>query len=38
LMAPIPVALVAGLIGVISLFLVLLDFIKVPVFSKLNLN
>ncbi len=38
LMAPIPISLVAGLLGVIGLYLILLDFIKVPIFSKLDLN
>ena len=38
LMAPIPAFLVAEVFGVIVFYLFLLDFIKVPIFSKLNLN
>jgi H+-transporting ATPase len=38
LMAPIPALLVAEVFGVIGLYWVLLDFVKVPIFSKLNLN
>ena len=38
LMVPIPVSWVAGLLAIIGLYLILLDFIKVPIFSKLNLN
>ncbi len=38
LMAPIPVGLVAGLLGVIVLYLAVLDLLKVPVFKKINLN
>jgi H+-transporting ATPase len=38
LMASIPLTLVAGVFGVISLYLIILDFIKVPIFSKLDLN
>jgi H+-transporting ATPase len=38
LMAPIPTLLVVEVFGMIGLYLILLDFIKVPIFSKLNLN
>ncbi len=38
LMAAIPVLLVIEVFGVIALYLILLDFIKVPIFSKLNLG
>ena len=38
LMAPIPTLLVMEVLGVIGLYLILLDFVKVPIFSKLNLN
>ncbi len=38
LMAPVSPVLVIELFGIISVFLVLLDFIKTPIFSKLNLN
>ena len=38
LMAPIPNSLVMEVLGVIGLYLILLDFVKVPIFSKLNLN
>jgi len=38
LMAPIPAFLVVELLGVIALFLFILDLIKVPLFSKLDLN
>lgn len=38
LMAPIPTLLVIEVLGVIGLYLILLDFIKVPIFSKLSLN
>jgi H+-transporting ATPase len=38
LMAPIPLVLVAELFGIISLYLILLDFVKTPIFSRLNLN
>jgi H+-transporting ATPase len=38
LMAPIPLMLVMEVFGAIVLFLIALDFIKVPIFSKLNLN
>jgi H+-transporting ATPase len=38
LMAPIPALLVVEVLGVIGLYLVLLDFVKVPIFSKLKLN
>jgi H+-transporting ATPase len=38
LMAPIPLMLVVEVFGVIGLYLIGLDFIKVPIFSKLNLS
>jgi H+-transporting ATPase len=38
LMAPIPLSLVAAVFGVIVGYLLLLDFIKVPIFSRLKLN
>lgn len=38
LMAPIQIALVLKVFGVIGLFLMALDFIKVPIFAKLQLN
>jgi len=38
LMASIPTLLVVEVLGVIGLYLILLDFIKVPIFSKLKLN
>lgn len=38
LMAPIPVALLAELLAVVLLYMVLLDFIKVPIFNRLKLN
>ena len=38
LMAPIPFALVVEILGLISGYLILLDFIKVPIFSHLKLN
>lgn len=38
LMAPISLSLVVGLLGMIGVYLLLLDLIKVPIFSKLNLN
>lgn len=38
LMAPIPFSLVLEIFGVIGVYLVLLDFIKVPIFSRLKLN
>jgi H+-transporting ATPase len=38
LMAPIPTLLVVEVFGVIGLYLIGLDFFKVPIFSKLNLN
>ena len=38
LMTPIPFTLVAELLGVIVAYIILLDLIKVPIFSKLNLN
>ncbi len=38
LMAPVSPVLVIELFGIISVFLVLLDFIKTPIFSKLKLN
>jgi H+-transporting ATPase len=38
LMAPISPALVVEVLGVIAAYLILLDFIKVPVFSRLRLN
>jgi H+-transporting ATPase len=38
LMAPIAFSLVAEVLGMIVVYLILLDFIKVPVFSRLNLN
>jgi H+-transporting ATPase len=37
LMAPIPVLLVVEIIGVVTIYLILLDFIKVIIFSKMNL-
>jgi H+-transporting ATPase len=38
LMAPIPALLVVEVFGVIGLYLILLDFVKVPIFSRLKLN
>jgi len=38
LMTAIPAMLVVEVFGVIGLYLILLDFIKVPIFSKLKLN
>ncbi len=38
LMAPIAFSLVAEVLAVIVVYLIFLDFIKVPVFSRLNLN
>ena len=38
LMTAIPLTLVAELFGVIVLYIILLDLIKVPLFAKLNLN
>ena len=38
LMASIPACLVLGLLLVITVYLILLDFVKVPIFSRLNLN
>ncbi|MCJ7694278.1 MAG: plasma-membrane proton-efflux P-type ATPase [Anaerolineaceae bacterium] len=38
LMAPIPLLLVLELLGVIAIFLFILDLIKFPLFSKLDLN
>ena len=38
LMAPIPTLLVVEVLGIITLYLILLDFVKVPIFSKLSLN
>lgn len=38
LMAPVPLSLIAGLLAVIIIYLSLLDFIKVPVFKRLNLR
>jgi H+-transporting ATPase len=38
LMSAIPALLVVAVFGVIAVYLILLDFIKVPVFSRLNLN
>jgi H+-transporting ATPase len=38
LMASIPGLLVVEVFSVIALYLILLDFVKVPIFSKLNLN
>ncbi len=38
LMAPVSPVLVAELFGIISVYLVLLDFVKTPIFSKLKLN
>jgi H+-transporting ATPase len=37
-MASIPLVLVVEVFGVIALYLILLDFVKVPIFSKLDLN
>jgi len=37
LMAPIPFSLVVEVFGVIAAYLFLLDFIKVPMFSRLHL-
>jgi H+-transporting ATPase len=38
LMAPIPVKLAAGMLGVIIIYLIVLDFLKVGVFKKLGLH
>ncbi|OGC89363.1 MAG: plasma-membrane proton-efflux P-type ATPase [candidate division Zixibacteria bacterium RBG_16_53_22] len=38
LMTPIPVKLVAGMLGTISVYLIALDFLKVQVFKKLGLH
>jgi H+-transporting ATPase len=38
LMAPISLVLIVELFGIIGLYLILLDFVKTPIFSKLNLN
>ncbi len=38
LMAAVPLSLIAGLLGVIIIYLILLDFVKVPVFKRLNLR
>lgn len=38
LMTAIPLVLVAEVLGVIATYLIILDFIKVPIFAKFNLN
>jgi H+-transporting ATPase len=38
LMTAIPAVLIVEVLGVIGLYLILLDFVKVPIFSKLNLS